>query len=92
MAKMRARRMSAMAWVTRSGSRGSQITAASLSANPRRRSAAASTITPPSDVMRPSSNAAVIFLPRMAGNENGSSISSVMAGVARKMRRQGWLR
>jgi hypothetical protein len=31
----------------------------------------------------------VIFLPRMAGNENASSGSSVMAGVAREMRSTG---
>lgn len=83
--KMRARRMSAMACFTRAGSRGSWIAAASLSASCRRRSAVARSMTPPSEVMRPPSKAAVIFLRPMAGNENGSNVSSVMAGVAREM-------
>ena len=38
------------------------ISAASLSAIPMRRSAKANSITPPSELMRPPSNAAVIFL------------------------------
>ncbi|MEO5756027.1 MAG: hypothetical protein ABIQ51_04135, partial [Mesorhizobium sp.] len=37
-------------------------------------------MTPPSEVIRPPSNAAVIFLRPTAGNENGSNVSSVMAG------------
>jgi hypothetical protein len=40
---------------------------------------------PASEVMRPPSKAAVIFLARTAGKENGSSVSSIMAGVAREM-------
>ena len=43
---------------------------------------AASNITPPSDVMRPPSNAAVTFLRCTDGSENGSRVSSIMAGVA----------
>jgi hypothetical protein len=43
---------------------------------------AASSITPPSDVMRPPSNAAVTFLRYTDGSENGSRVSSTMAGVA----------
>ncbi len=34
------------------------------------------------EVMRPPSNAAVIFLRQTAGNENGRRLSSSMAGVA----------
>src|SRR3954471_9236876 len=74
------------------GSRGSAIRAASLSTIPRRRSAAASSITPPSDVMRPPSNAAVTFLRATAGKWNGSRLSSDMAGVAREVAWTGWLR
>src|SRR3954447_8861919 len=53
MARMRARRISARVCVMRAGSRGSAINAASLSTMPRRRSAAARSMTPPSDVKRP---------------------------------------
>ena len=38
-------------------------------------------ITPPSEEMRPPSNAAVTFLPSTAGNENSGFVSSVMAAV-----------
>src|SRR5262249_57880148 len=48
-----------------------------------RRSACARTITPPSEVIRPPSNAAVIFLPATAGKANGRTLSLVMAGVVR---------
>ena len=71
---------------------GSAISAASLSAMPRRRSAAASSITPPSDVRRPPSNAALTFLRRTAGKSNGSRVSSDMAGVARAMAWTAWSR
>jgi hypothetical protein len=64
------------------GLRGSAMTAASLAANPRRRSACPSNTTPASDVMRPPSKAAAIFLLSTAGNENRRKLSSVMAGVA----------
>jgi hypothetical protein len=74
--------MSGSRCTTRIGSRASAITAESFSAMPSRRSASANTITPPSELIRPPSNAAVIFLPATAGNENGSNVSSVMAGVA----------
>ena len=50
---------------------------------PSRRSAWASSMTPPSELSRPPSNAAVTFLRSTAGNQNGSRVSSVMAGVAR---------
>lgn len=43
------------------------------------------------EVKRPPSNAAGIFLRPTAGNESGSNISSVMAGVARERRWQGWI-
>ncbi|WP_165848654.1 hypothetical protein [Mesorhizobium delmotii] len=43
-------------------------------------------MTPPSEVMRPPSNAAVIFLRPMAGKESGSNVSSAMA---REKRWQG---
>ena len=42
----------------------------------------ASSITPPSEVMRPPSNAAVTFLRSTAGKLRGSRLSSTMAGVA----------
>src|SRR5215472_940323 len=83
MAKMRARRISGSRWVTRSGSRPSGITRASRSAMPSRRSAWASRMTPPSELIRPPSKAAVIFLRRTAGKQNGRRLSSLMAGVAR---------
>ncbi len=79
---MRARKMSAMLWLISAGWRGSVMTDASLVAMPRELSTAASSMTPPSEVMRPPSNAAVIFLRCTDGSENGSRVSSVMAGVA----------
>ncbi len=48
-----------------------------------------SNITPESDVMRPPSKAAVIFLRPTAGNENGRRLSSIMAGVASMRWREG---
>ena len=87
---MRARIMSASVWVIRVGSRRSGKQRASRSAMPSRRSAIASSITPPSEVRRPPSKAAVTFLRATAGNENGRRLSSVMAGVAGAVRREGW--
>ena len=52
---------------------------------PSRRSAMASSITPPSEVSRPPSKSAVIFRPRTAGNANGGIVSWVMAGVASRL-------
>jgi len=40
-------------------------------------------MTPPSELIRPPSKAAVIFLRRTAGKQNGRRLSSIMAGVAR---------
>jgi hypothetical protein len=98
MAKIRGRRISGRRGVTRSGSRPSGIAAvrdrgrpgsrpsgiarASRSAMPSRRSAWASSMTPPSELRRAPSKPAVSFLRSTAGNENGSRVSSVMAGVA----------
>src|ERR1700674_5601511 len=79
---MRARNISTRLCTTRLGSRRSGNTRAKLSAKPRRRSALARSITPPFEVRRPPSKAAVTFLARMAGNEKGRIVSSVMAGVA----------
>src|ERR1700680_1094430 len=79
---MRARNISTRLWTTRVGSRRSGNTRAKLSAKPRRRSAIARSITPPFEVRRPPSKAAVTFLAATAGNENGRIVSSVMAGVA----------
>src|SRR5450759_2424795 len=79
---MRARNISTRLCTTRVGSRRSGNTRANLSAKPRRRSAIARSITPPFEVRRPPSKAAVTFLVRTAGNENGRIVSSVMAGVA----------
>src|SRR6478735_7647638 len=79
---MRARDISTRLCTTRVGSRRSGNTRAKLSAKPRRRSAIARSITPPFEVSRPPSKAAVTFLAWTAGNENGRIVSSVMAGVA----------
>src|SRR6266849_10449346 len=91
MAKMRARRISGSRWVTRSGSRPSGIARASRSAMPSRRSAWASNMTPPSELIRPPSKAAVIFLRRTAGKQNGRRLSSVIAGVRASIPAKGWL-
>src|SRR6188472_636226 len=77
---MRARNISTRLCTTRVGSRRSGNTRANLTAKPRRRSAIARSITPPFEVRRPPSKAAVTFL--ACGNENGRTVSSVMAGVA----------
>src|SRR5881275_1827004 len=58
---------------------------------PSRRSAWASNITPPSELIRPPSKAAVIFLRQTAGKQNGRRLSSVMAGVAHVIPEKGWL-
>src|SRR5436305_630647 len=58
---------------------------------PSRRSAWASNITPPSELIRPPSKAAVIFLRQTAGKQNGRRLSSVLAGVARVIPEKGWL-
>src|ERR1700736_5218114 len=79
---MRARNISTRLCTTRVGSRRSGNTRAKLSAKPRRRSAIARSITPPFEVRRPPSKAAVTFLASTAANENGRIVSSVMAGVA----------
>jgi len=68
---------------------GSAINLASRSAMPIRRSAAANSSTPPSEVRRPPSNAAVNFFRWMAGKPNGSIVSTDMAGVARRVRVEG---
>ena len=69
-----------------------EIARVGWSAMPSRRSAWASNMTPPSEVIRPPSNAAVIFLRSTAGNENGSRLSSIMAGVAASNAEMEWLR
>jgi hypothetical protein len=51
----------------------------------------ASNMTPPSEVIRPPSNAAVTFLRSTAGNENGSRLSSIIAGVAASNAGAEWL-
>src|SRR5258708_11008840 len=79
---MRARNISTRLCTTRVGLRRSGNTRANLTAKPRRRSAIARSITPPFEVRRPPSKAAVTFLALTAGNENGRIVSSVMAGVA----------
>src|ERR1019366_5244099 len=56
-------------------SRRSGNTRANLSAKPRRSSAIARSITPPFEVRRPPSKAAVTFLARTAGNEKGRIVS-----------------
>ena len=79
---MRERIMSVSVWTIRAGSRRSGKQRASRPATPSPRSAIASSITPPSEVRRPPSNAAVTGLRETAGNENGRRLSSVMAGEA----------
>jgi len=54
-----------------------------VAAMPMRRSAAPSSITPPSELIRPPSNAATTFLRQTAGKPKGGTVSSDMAGVAR---------
>src|SRR5271156_5161283 len=66
----------------RVGARGWERERPSRLATPSRRSAIANSITPPSEVRRPPSKAAVTFLARMAGNENGRGFSLVMASGA----------
>ena len=56
-----------------------RLWASGMLERPKRRSARESSITPPSEDSRPPSNAAVDFLPSMAGNENSGIVSSVMA-------------
>src|SRR5258708_25115947 len=46
---------------------------------PSRRSAWASNMTPPSELIRPPSKSAVIFLRQTAGKQNGRRLSSGMA-------------
>ena len=65
----------------RSGLPSSLISGASLSAIPILFSMALSSNAPPSEVMRQPSNAAVTFLRRTDGSEDGSGIGSVMVGV-----------
>ncbi len=62
--------------MTRSASRSSGITRASRSAMPSRRSAWAKSITPPSDVIRPPSKAALTFFRATGGRSKGRGISS----------------
>ena len=82
MAKTRARRMSAIEWVIRSGSRWSGMIAANVSIRPSRLSAPAKSKTPPSELIRPPSNAAVIFFWQILGKANGRRVSSSVAGMA----------
>jgi hypothetical protein len=79
-ANTRARRMSSSVWITRAGSRGSAMQAASRAQIPIARSACASSRTPPSDVSRPPSNAAVTFLRPTAGNEIGARYHRIPGG------------
>jgi hypothetical protein len=46
-------------------------------------------MTPPSELRRPPSKAAVTFLRSTAGNANGNKLSWVVAGVARSNLLQG---
>jgi hypothetical protein len=61
------------------------------SATPNRRSARESSITPPSEDIRPPSNAAATFFPWRAGNENSGIVSSVMPAVAGAKVRKGFV-
>ena len=83
-AKDAVQRMGDQQWIARIGDDGGEFVR-----RPSRRSACPSNITPASEVMRPPSNAAVIFLRPTAGNENGRRLSSIMAGVAVMRWREG---
>jgi len=54
--------------------------AASMSIRPSRLSAPASSRTPPSELIRPPSKAAVTFFRQILGSENGRNGSSAMTG------------
>jgi hypothetical protein len=56
--------------------------AANLSIRPSLLSAAAKSRTPPSELIKPPSNAAVIFFVQRLGKENGRSVSLSVAGMA----------
>jgi len=75
----RPRKMSSSEWITREGSRRSAI---QPRANPQLTLGLRQQQTPPSEVNRPPSKAAVTFFLRTAGNPNGLAITSFMAGVA----------
>ncbi len=64
-----------MLWVTSSGLRGSLISGASLVTMRTSLLTVLTRSTPPSEVMRPPSNAAVAFVCRNDGSENGSRVS-----------------
>ena len=55
--------------------------AANLSISPSCLSAPAKSKTPPSELIRPPSNAAVTFFLQMLGKENGTSLSLSVAGM-----------
>ena len=74
-------RVQDIGWITRAGSRISDIRVASLSAMPSCRAASARTDTPPADDSRPPSKAANTFLQLTDGNRKGRVVSSIMAGV-----------
>ena len=59
---MRKRNIAGSVWTTRSGSRQSRMQPASASVSPSRRSAARSSIGPPSDEIEPPAKSAVTFL------------------------------
>jgi hypothetical protein len=60
--------------------------AAIVSTKPHRLSAPASSSTPPSELIRPPSKAAVTFFLPMLGSENGRRVSSSLAGMADSVR------
>ena len=74
--------MSAIVWAMRERIAPIGNAARQTFGHPKRRSAIEISITPPSEDIRPPSNAAVTFLPWTAGNENSGIVSSVMAAVA----------
>jgi transposase-like protein len=76
------RRLAAQGALTAAGSEEEVVPAI-----PSRRSAIANSITPPSEVSRPPSNAAVTGLRRTAGKRNEGGLKSVMAGVPGAVRR-----
>jgi len=80
--RMRARKILPSEWVIQQGIARISDDGGEFVATPSRRSACPSNITPESDVMRPPSKAAVIFLRPTAGKRNGERISFNMAGVA----------
>ena len=80
-ANMRKRNIIGSVSTARAGSRYSRMQPASVPARPNPRSAACSSISPPSDEIDPPAKSAFTFLRLTAGRSNGRRLSSVMAAL-----------